>query len=172
MGISKFKKEHNKAIEHMKSPEFKGFTTSFEEGKEEVTEIRARKLSPLGWELVWRYRIRELEDREQKWKKQNKRIKELKHQLAEKDKEIEELRNAFIQEKEFLNKQYDRCDKARKKSVEELKEIRHQVIEEIIKKAQKENRHLIDHAKLESINDTLYTISGYVLYQIEKGESK
>ena len=62
-----------------------------------------------------------------------KEIQSLKRQLAEKDKEIEELKNEFIQEKEFLNKQYDKCDKARKKSVEKLKAIRHQVCEEIRK---------------------------------------
>ena len=86
---------------------------------------------------------------------------ELKHQLAEKDVVIE-----------VLQRDISNLQRTMEEEAEDFKQqIRHQICEEIRKKAQKENRYILDHAKLETIDGILYTISNYVLDQIEQGES-
>ena len=89
---------------------------------------------------------------------------ELKQQLADKDKEIEKLRKEATEEIEFLHKQYDRCDRVRKKAVKQLKDQRHQICEKIRQSA------IFSGLIRDDDEIGVYTIEKDVLDQIEKGE--
>lgn len=86
--VSRFKKEYLKDIKEISGKEFAN-----KYGDEDTGEIKLRKSSMVGFELVSIWRIAELEDRERKWKKQKKQIKQLKEENKTLKETIEKLIN-------------------------------------------------------------------------------